>query len=300
MFFLVFDGRRKQNAMATRLVQMCASHIVSTRRLRALVRMLRSIADQSVRAPMWLSVSCGAPEMQEEAAAALSAFDINVRWRERAMSQFEHYALLASEVENEYAWCILCDDDDYCHPNRVAWYKAAIESCDADADAVLCSNGTLGAMFPGATELDLEGLEISADALDELLTVDDGAVREQLPQIEEHLARFGDALPDQRQARVITEGLSPYRILRVNGAWSEMCGFHPDEAVGCTFGIIQGSATSKRTLAELGEKLRAGRAATSVLVNYRMNGEPFINFLQVCCVCLAMLLCAGAMPWCVG
>ena len=115
-----------------------------------------------------------------------------------------------------------------------------------------------------------------------------------------HQLQLGDALPDQRQARVITEGLSPYRILRVNGAWSEMCGFHPDEAVGCTFGIIQGSATSKRTLAELSEKLRAGRAAASVLVNYRMNGEPFINFLQVCCVCLAMLLCAGAMPWCVG
>lgn len=156
-----------QNAIATNLVQMCASHIVSTRRLRALVRMLRSIAYQSVQAPMWLSISCSAPEIQDEAAEALSVFDdieITVRWRERAMSQFEHYALLASEVENEYAWCILCDDDDYCHPDRVAWYKAAIEGCNADADAVLCSNGTLGAMFLGATKLGFEGLEGHAAA----------------------------------------------------------------------------------------------------------------------------------------
>jgi hypothetical protein len=149
--------------MTTTLVQMCASHIVSKRRLRALVRMLHSIVDQSVRAPVWLSVS-SVPELREEAAAALSAFDVTVRWREREMSQFEHYASLASEVESEYAWCILCDDDDYCHPNRVAWYMAAIYGCDADADAVLCSNGTLGAMFPGATELGIEGLEDHAAA----------------------------------------------------------------------------------------------------------------------------------------
>lgn len=97
-----------------------------------------------------------------------------------------------------------------------------------------------------------------------------------------HQLQLGDALPDQQRARVITEGASPFRILRVNRSWSEMCGFRPDEAAGCTFGILQGSATSKQTLVELGEKLRAGRVAASVLVNYRMNGEPFINFLQVC------------------
>lgn len=150
------------------LVQLCASHIVSTRRLRALVRMLNSVASQTVRAPVWLSIS-SAPELRESTIAAVlsyaSAVDLTVRWRERAMSQFEHYASLASEVESEYAWCILCDDDDYCHPNRVAWYVAEIaEDEDCDTDAVLCSNGTLSAMFRGATELDLEGLEEHAAA----------------------------------------------------------------------------------------------------------------------------------------
>ncbi len=52
-------------------------------------------------------------------------------------------------------------------------------------------------LLPAIGDLDLEGLDISPDALDELLTVDDDAVRQQLPQIEEHLSKFGDALPDE-------------------------------------------------------------------------------------------------------
>jgi phosphoenolpyruvate carboxykinase (GTP) len=52
-------------------------------------------------------------------------------------------------------------------------------------------------LLPSIGDLDLEGLDISPDALDELLTVDDHAVRQQLPQIEGHLAKFGDSLPDE-------------------------------------------------------------------------------------------------------
>ena len=35
-----------------------------------------------------------------------------------------------------------------------------------------------------------------------LLEVEPGAVQSQLPQVEEHLARFGDRLPDQLQAQL--------------------------------------------------------------------------------------------------
>jgi phosphoenolpyruvate carboxykinase (GTP) len=35
-----------------------------------------------------------------------------------------------------------------------------------------------------------------------LLDVDPEAVKAQLPQVEEHLARFGDRLPDQLQAQL--------------------------------------------------------------------------------------------------
>jgi phosphoenolpyruvate carboxykinase (GTP) len=55
--------------------------------------------------------------------------------------------------------------------------------------------------LPSIGDLNLDGIEISADALDEILTVDDAAVRSQLPQIEEHFAKFGDSLPAELRAQ---------------------------------------------------------------------------------------------------
>ena len=48
--------------------------------------------------------------------------------------------------------------------------------------------------LPEISDLNTDGLDIPSDALDTILTVDDAAVRLQLPQLEEHLAKF-DSLP---------------------------------------------------------------------------------------------------------
>jgi phosphoenolpyruvate carboxykinase (GTP) len=53
---------------------------------------------------------------------------------------------------------------------------------------------------PGA--LPLEGLDLSEDTLRELLSVDAEQVRAQLPQIEEHLDRFGDRLPTEVRSQL--------------------------------------------------------------------------------------------------
>ena len=52
-------------------------------------------------------------------------------------------------------------------------------------------------LVPADGELSLAGLEISDDAMRELLTVDVEQVRDQLPQVEAFLAQFGDDLPDE-------------------------------------------------------------------------------------------------------
>jgi phosphoenolpyruvate carboxykinase (GTP) len=70
--------------------------------------------------------------------------------------------------------------------------------CDGEGETVETPLGLL----PAAGELNIEGLEISDAALEELLRVDPEAVREQLPQVEEFLARFGDRLPDQIGAQL--------------------------------------------------------------------------------------------------
>ena len=56
--------------------------------------------------------------------------------------------------------------------------------------------------MPAAGELDTDGPRHSpTETLRELLTVDADAVRAELPQVEEHLAKFGDALPARDHAR---------------------------------------------------------------------------------------------------
>jgi phosphoenolpyruvate carboxykinase (GTP) len=64
--------------------------------------------------------------------------------------------------------------------------------CDDSAEAVETAIGLL----PAEGAINTEGLNIDAEAMRELLSVDEDLVREQLPQVKEHFAQFGDKLPD--------------------------------------------------------------------------------------------------------
>jgi len=63
--------------------------------------------------------------------------------------------------------------------------------CEGTGEAVETPIGLVPA--PGA--LNVERLDLAPGALDELLTVDADEVKAELPQVREHLARFGDDLP---------------------------------------------------------------------------------------------------------
>jgi phosphoenolpyruvate carboxykinase (GTP) len=63
--------------------------------------------------------------------------------------------------------------------------------CDGSADAVETAIGLL----PSEGDINTEGLNIEPEAMRELLSVDENLVREQLPQVKEHFAQFGDKLP---------------------------------------------------------------------------------------------------------
>ena len=70
--------------------------------------------------------------------------------------------------------------------------------CDREGETVETPIG----LVPAEGQLDTEGLDISADQMAELLRVDRELLREQLPQVKEHLARFGNRLPDEVQAQL--------------------------------------------------------------------------------------------------
>jgi len=63
--------------------------------------------------------------------------------------------------------------------------------CDGEGETVETPIGRV----PAKGEINTEGLDISAEQMRELTTVDEAQLREELPQVEEHLAKFGDRLP---------------------------------------------------------------------------------------------------------
>jgi phosphoenolpyruvate carboxykinase (GTP) len=65
-------------------------------------------------------------------------------------------------------------------------------------------------MLPAKGELNTDGLQISDSELEEILSVDPEALREQLPQVEEFLAKFGERLPDgiRGQLKALEDRLS--------------------------------------------------------------------------------------------
>jgi phosphoenolpyruvate carboxykinase (GTP) len=70
--------------------------------------------------------------------------------------------------------------------------------CEGAADAVETPIGLL----PSEGAINTEGLSITPEAMAELLTVDADLVRQQLPQVKEHLAQFGDQLPAEISAQL--------------------------------------------------------------------------------------------------
>jgi phosphoenolpyruvate carboxykinase (GTP) len=57
-------------------------------------------------------------------------------------------------------------------------------------------------LVPEPGSINSDGLDLAPERLEGLLTVDDANLREQLPQVEEHLARFGDRLPKQIRSQL--------------------------------------------------------------------------------------------------
>jgi phosphoenolpyruvate carboxykinase (GTP) len=77
--------------------------------------------------------------------------------------------------------------------------------CDGEAGAAETPIG----LVPELGALNTDGLDVSEDDMRFLLTVDEEAVKAELPQVREHLAKFGDRLPGavQRQLEALEQRL---------------------------------------------------------------------------------------------
>jgi phosphoenolpyruvate carboxykinase (GTP) len=70
--------------------------------------------------------------------------------------------------------------------------------CEGEGETVQTPIG----LVPAEGEIDTDGLALSAEQMSELLSVSPEDLLEQLPQVKEHLARFGDRLPDEVQQQL--------------------------------------------------------------------------------------------------
>jgi PAS domain S-box-containing protein len=93
------------------------------------------------------------------------------------------------------------------------------------------------------------------------------------------VASLSEALLLSDEARVVTTGSAPYRIVHTNKAWHRLTGYKFTEAVNCTSAFLQGPETQGENLRELSEGVASGHPVTVRLINYTKAGDPFYNTL---------------------
>lgn len=93
---------------------------------------------------------------------------------------------------------------------------------------------------------------------------------------------FFQTLQHSRLAFCITDcRLDDHPIIFANPAFMGLTGYPEDEIVGRNCRFLQGPATSAASVAKLRDAIAAQRVETIDIVNYRKNGEMFVNALQM-------------------
>ena len=86
---------------------------------------------------------------------------------------------------------------------------------------------------------------------------------------------------DSDAAEMFVTAAPPYVITHVSPAWSRLCGWRHNQAVGKNLGVLDGKLTCESTLARMHEALAQGAATSTCLVSYTKDGLPFTNALTL-------------------
>ena len=140
------------------IMALCASHLTSMPRLKALMEMVNSWRGQVAEIPLRLSVSCDPVMTQvttrvieqltlEHGSHGLSVDFVGSTRR----SQFEHYRDIARSTSIE--WVMFSDDDDVWHPERSLHVIAGIQHIE---DLKPTNENVLSIRVAGAVEGDLD------------------------------------------------------------------------------------------------------------------------------------------------
>ena len=94
----------------------------------------------------------------------------------------------------------------------------------------------------------------------------------------------GSALRDRLQSDrpcVINSAEPPFEVLGLNSAWSQLCGYTPEEALGKDpKQLLHGEQTDRTKTKEFTARLQAEGEARTTVVNYSRGGRPFLHRLH--------------------
>lgn len=93
---------------------------------------------------------------------------------------------------------------------------------------------------------------------------------------------YDSTFDEMPSACVVTAAEAPFRVLNTNQAWLDLCHFAAKrEIVGRTLRCIQGPQTDAAAVARVCAATEGGRPAEAALVNYKGDGEAFLNYLRI-------------------
>ncbi|KAL7540693.1 hypothetical protein ACHAXR_010306 [Thalassiosira sp. AJA248-18] len=97
---------------------------------------------------------------------------------------------------------------------------------------------------------------------------------------------FGSRMDHRSRPMAITEIAKPFKIVDVNKAWSQLCGYTREEAIGSTLKeLLQGpetnTAVAKNLISSLVHEHNENAEHEAVLTNYRSDGRKFKNHARV-------------------
>jgi len=95
------------------------------------------------------------------------------------------------------------------------------------------------------------------------------------------VASLSEALLLSDEARVVTTGEFPHRIVHTNKAWSHLTGFKFTDVVNRTNSFLKGPATEEDATRQLKAKVSNHEYSKVRLLNYDRDGNPFYNSLEV-------------------
>ncbi|WP_159901563.1 PAS domain S-box protein [Salinirussus salinus] len=99
---------------------------------------------------------------------------------------------------------------------------------------------------------------------------------------EQQLSLFGKAIETARQGVTIADARQDDEpLIYVNEAFEEITGYSTGEVLGRNCRFLQGAETDEETVAEVRRAIDDRRPVVTELLNYRKDGTPFWNRLEV-------------------